>query len=1036
MSDTSNTLVVSKATPTVVSVDPVNITYGEALANGQLSGTAQWTVGGATVNVPGTFAYTTAADTVLNAGNGQTEAVTFSATDSSDYNSAAATVTVTVAKATPTVVSVNPVDITYGTSLADGQLSGTIQWTVAGATVSVSGTFTYTSASGAVLNAGSGQAEAVTFSPTDSTDYNSTAAAVTVNVAKAMPTFGALSSPTIAYGTPTTTLSGQISLVPDGETVAVAVNGFVQSATVAHSAFTTSFTTSALGAAGSPYTITYAYAGDANLASVSDTSKTLTVTVPPALGTSALIEGPAAGTDSDIVQSAGPWTASANDSWLRTTSSGSGSGLATFTFGANPGTTRFGTLTIAGVTLTVTQAGSSYVAANPLTTLVSSGLSFPTGVAVDNSGNVYIVDNANNEVYEWSPGAGTLSSMFSATLLNGPTGVAVDGSGNVFIADSGHDAVWEWLAATRTLSPLGIPGLNDPRDVAVDGSGNVYIANSGNNAAEEWNSATHVVSTLVSSGLSCPDAVALDGLGDVFIADHYNNAVEEWNAATHVVSTLISSGLAWPSGVAVDNSGNVYVANTYNSTITEWKATTRTLSVIASAGLNCPYNMTVDQFGNVYIADTHDGAIKELPRAFVPATAISENAAAGSDALSAVLPGTVPLTGGFAPTCDQGWLTIGNVSGGVVNFSFTQNTSAARTAHITVLGQQITVTQAAAPSSSVNLGVYSNGYWYLTVNGSMKIVANPPGWAGATPLVGDWNGDGKSDIGIFLNGNWWLDTNEDGVFDSGDAQFTFGFGGGDVVPVVGDWSGAGKTEVGVYADGAWFRDVDGSHTWDALNQAAVAYLGWNDGGTHTVIPVPGQWAGTGKTEMGVYCQGVWFLDSTGSGQWDGGYTYWGWAGSLTPVVGNWSGASTKSLFGVYSQGAWFLDYDNSHLWDAANQAALAYYGWAGAQPVVGVWGSGFVGAARQAASGVQTLMSTAAQFQPAVSEAIAGGTGTLESAASDQPSGESGLATGIELQADTASAAAATTPPASIPRPWTRSTCRRSRKGRWPACRT
>ena len=117
--------------------------------------------------------------------------------------------------------------------------------------------------------------------------------------------------------------------------------------------------------------------------------------------------------------------------------------------------------------------------------------------------------------------------------------------------------------------------------------------------------------------------------------------------------------------------------------------------------------------------------------------------------------------------------------------------------------------------------------------------------------------------------------------------------------------------------------------------------------------------------MGVYCQGVWFLDSTGSGQWDGSHTYWGWAGTLTPVVGNWTGSATKSQFGVYNQGAWFLDYDNSHLWDAANQAALTFYGWTGAQPVVGNWGSGFQAAAGQAAPSVLAPAPTAGQLQAA-----------------------------------------------------------------------
>ena len=254
----------------------------------------------------------------------------------------------------------------------------------------------------------------------------------------------------------------------------------------------------------------------------------------------------------------------------------------------------------------------------------------------------------------------------------------------------------------------------------------------------------------------------------------------------------------------------------------------------------------------------------------------------------------------------------------------------------------VTVTPAAG-ALPANLGIFNAGYWYRDMNGDGVWDAgdgSPLAFApaGATPVVGDWDGapsgSGKTEIGYYLNGTWYLDTTSDVE------QFTFGFTGSDVVPVVGDWNGGGKTEVGVYANGAWFRDMDGSHTWDATNQAAVAYLGWNDGGTHSVIPVPGYWAGDGKTEMGVYCNGVWFLDSKGTGQYDGTYSYWGWSSPtspLIPVVGNWNGGGTKSQFGVYSQGVWFRDADGTHAWDAANQAAVAYFGWAGAQPVVGDW---------------------------------------------------------------------------------------------------
>jgi autotransporter-associated beta strand protein len=420
-----------------------------------------------------------------------------------------------------------------------------------------------------------------------------------------------------------------------------------------------------------------------------------TASQPPTLGTSALLEGPAADSDADVVTYSGAWTATANASWLHTTSSGSGEGIATFSFDANPGATRIGTLTIAGQTLTVTQAGSGYVAAQGLTTLVSSGLVLPRGVAVDGAGNVYIADTDNNAIKEWSPATQTVTDLGIAGL-RGPNGVAVDGAGNVYITDGQHHMLKEWNPATQSVSTLVSTGLSFPYGVAVDSSGNVYIADINGNAIDEWNAATGTVSTLL-SGLNGPSGVAVDAAGNVYFTQFYGNGtIDEWNAATGMVSTLIGSGLYQPYGVAVDGSGNVYVAEYQNSAIVEWHAATGAVSTVVSTIVSYPQGVAVDGSGNVYIAETDNDAIEEVPRAFVPGSPVSEAAAAGSDALDAILPATQSLTGVFAPASDQGWLSIGAVSGGVVNFSFTANSGAARSAHITLLGEQITVTQAAA----------------------------------------------------------------------------------------------------------------------------------------------------------------------------------------------------------------------------------------------------------------------------------------------------------------------------------------------------
>jgi streptogramin lyase len=127
------TINVLQATP-VVSVNPVNLTYGTALADSQLSGTATWTVGGTVMTVDGSWSYGSALGTVLSAGAGHSESVTFTPANGTDYSTVSITVIINVAQATP-VVSAASVGLTYGTALADSQLSGTATWTVGGTVV-------------------------------------------------------------------------------------------------------------------------------------------------------------------------------------------------------------------------------------------------------------------------------------------------------------------------------------------------------------------------------------------------------------------------------------------------------------------------------------------------------------------------------------------------------------------------------------------------------------------------------------------------------------------------------------------------------------------------------------------------------------------------------------------------------------------------------------------------------------------------------------------------------------------------------------
>ncbi|MDR3725650.1 MAG: FG-GAP-like repeat-containing protein, partial [Terracidiphilus sp.] len=169
------------AVPVITWTAPAAITYGQPLTSTQLDATA---------SVPGTFAYTPAASTVLSAGT-QTLSVTFTPTDQATYITTTSTVQITVNQATPAITWATPAAITYGTALSATQLN---------ASSATPGTFAYTPASGTVLGAGP-QTLSATFTPTDATDYTTATTTVQLTVNKATPVITWASPASITYGT-------------------------------------------------------------------------------------------------------------------------------------------------------------------------------------------------------------------------------------------------------------------------------------------------------------------------------------------------------------------------------------------------------------------------------------------------------------------------------------------------------------------------------------------------------------------------------------------------------------------------------------------------------------------------------------------------------------------------------------------------------------------------------------------------------------------------------------------------------------------
>ncbi len=171
------TLLVNQVTPAITWATPGAITYDTALGGAQLDATA---------SVPGTFLYSPAAGTVLNAGS-QLLSASFTPTDATDYSTAKASVSLQVNQATPIISWATPASIPYGTALSSIQLD---------ATANVPGTFVYTPAAGSVLPPGT-QTLSVIFTPTSS-NFTPATAQVMLVVTQAVVT---VSPTSINFGT-------------------------------------------------------------------------------------------------------------------------------------------------------------------------------------------------------------------------------------------------------------------------------------------------------------------------------------------------------------------------------------------------------------------------------------------------------------------------------------------------------------------------------------------------------------------------------------------------------------------------------------------------------------------------------------------------------------------------------------------------------------------------------------------------------------------------------------------------------------------
>jgi RHS repeat-associated protein len=316
------------------------------------------------------------------------------------------------------------------------------------------------------------------------------------------------------------------------------------------------------------------------------------------------------------------------------------------------------------------ESGHTYTAAFGSLGSGEGQLAHPADVAIDASGNFWVVDKENNRVEKFNAAGKYLLSAGSkgsaGGQLSSPSAIAIDSLGKVDVTDTGNNRVAQFnekgefvevigtnvnktkveaggtaleknrcTASSGNTCQAGAGGsaegeMAEPIGIATTGGQNMFVVERKDNRVEKFSSQAELLAKFGSTGtgngqLKEPTAIAYTaaGNGHLWVADTGNNRIEEFTTSYAFTMVTGKEGTGngefkAPDAIEANAEGNVWVGDQNNNRIQEFNSSGKYLAKFGAGGsgfgqftISSPAGLFLDSKGNLWLADAGNNRVQE-----------------------------------------------------------------------------------------------------------------------------------------------------------------------------------------------------------------------------------------------------------------------------------------------------------------------------------------------------------------------------------------------------------------------------------------